>query len=525
MSNIKPTILIVIDGFGITIPSEGNAITLAKKPVLDSLIAKYPSATIQASGETVGLPWGEMGNSEVGHLNIGAGRVMYQDLPRIEKAIADKSFFSNDKFLKIVELIKERGSSLHIMGLTSSGGVHSHINHLYALLEFAKQHRLKKVFVHCFLDGRDVPSDSGIDFISSLNKRMKKLRVGKIASMSGRYYAMDRDDNWIRIQKTYEAMVLGKGESSEDPIKAIETSYQKKVFDSEFVPIFIIKKRKPIGLIEENDVCINFDYRSDRARQISQVFTDQDFKQFERKKDFTNLYFVSMTDYGLDTNIHPAFPIKQVPNTLGEVISKNNLKQLRIAETEKYAHVTMFFNAGIIDPCPGEDRLLIPSPAVDSYDQQPEMSIYQVTEKLLSVIHNYHFVLLNFANPDMLGHTGNIKATVSGIQFMDECLGKIVNKVLALDGQVIITADHGNADVMLNLQTGKVVKDHTINPVPIILVSKKMETNGGTNEKNIEGLSIKTPAGVLSDVTTTTLDLMEIQKPEEMTGISLVNLI
>ena len=525
MAKIKPLVLIVMDGFGVTIPSEGNAVSIAKKPVFDNLINNYPSATVQASGEMVGLPWGEVGNSEVGHMNIGAGRVMYQDLPRIDKSIVDGSFYKNDKILEAVEHVKKNKSSLHIMGLTSSGGIHSHINHLFALLKLAKKNRLKNVFVHCFMDGRDVPQDSGIDYIKDLQKKMKKLRVGKIASMSGRFYAMDRDENWDRIKKAYDVMVSGQGESRTDPVNALEYSYEKNIFDNKFEPVFFTKKGKPIGLIGENDACINFDYRSDRARLISQVFIDKEFNEFDRKKDFKNLHFVSLTDYGIRDFPNIAYPVQKVSNSLGKVISDNGLKQLRIAETEKYAHVTMFFNGGVIDPFPGEERQLIPSPAVESYDQIPEMSVRQVTDRLISVIGNYDFVLLNFANPDMLGHTGNISATVQGLQIMDECIGRIVKKVFSLDGKLIITADHGNADVMLNLQSGKVVKDHTVNPVPVILASKDLKRNNPPSNNTIEELSIKTPAGVLSDVAVSALDMMDLKKPNEMTGISLVDLI
>jgi 2,3-bisphosphoglycerate-independent phosphoglycerate mutase len=439
--------------------------------------------------------------------------------------VADGTFFENEKFLDAVEYLKKNKSSLHIMGLTSSGGVHSHINHLFSLLEFAKKNRLKKVFVHCFMDGRDVPSDSGIDFIRELQKKLKKLRIGKIASMSGRFFAMDRDENWDRVEKAYKVMALGEGNSTEDPVKAIQNSYQNKVYDDQFEPVYIGKKGKPIALIGNKDVCINFDYRSDRARQISMVFADKNFDDFDLKKNFQDLKYITLTDYGLGDRVEIAFPVQKIINSLGEVISKNNLTQLRIAETEKYAHVTMFFNGGIIDPFPGEYRQLIPSPAVESYDLKPEMSAYEVTDRLLSQIEKYDFVLLNFANPDMLGHTGNILATTKGLSSMDECLGKIVKKVLAMEGQLIITADHGNADVMLNLQTEEIVKDHTVNPVPIILVSEALRSKNNTQTKSMDELSLMTPAGVLADVTTTALHMMGINKPAEMTGISLADVI
>lgn len=520
----KPVVIAVLDGYGITLPSKGNAVYLAKKPVIDSLIKHYPCATIQASGELVGLPWGEMGNSEVGHMNIGAGRVMYQDMPKIDKAIVDGSFFDNEKLLRAINHVKKNKSNLHVMGLLSSGGVHSHIRHLYAIMQMAKKHKVKDLFIHAFMDGRDVPPRSGIDFVNELQNKMKKLRIGKIASLSGRYWAMDRDENWDRIQKAFMVMVNGEGETCNSPVKALEDSYKRGIDDENFIPTIVLYKNKPTSLISNNDAVIHFDYRSDRARQMVQAFVNPEFNEFNRKKSFNNLEFVTLTDYGVGYPVDIAYPVEEVPNSLGEIISKNNMKQLRIAETEKFIHVSMFFNCGKIDPFPREDRLLIPSPDVKSYDLKPEMSAYEITEKLLPVLANYDFVLINFANPDMVGHTGIIPAAAKGIEAVDACLGKIIKKVLSIDGSLIITADHGNADVMLNLQTGEVVRDHTTNPVPLILVSNDMRKNISSNSK-VADLSLEVPVGVLADVAVTALDMMKIVKPPEMTGISLSSVI
>ena len=519
MSGPKPIILIILDGYGITLPSKGNAISQARKPVIDDLVKHYPHTIIEASGELVGLPWGEFGNSEVGHMNLGAGRVMYQDLPRIDQAVKNGTFFSNEALQKAVSRVKKNNSALHLMGLVSPGGVHSHVRHLYALLELAKKEGLKDVFIHAFLDGRDMPSQAGLDSVKELEAQIKKIGVGEIASVSGRYWAMDRDQHWERVRPVFEAMVKGMGESTDSVTEAIENSYKRKVFDEKFTPTVIVKGDKPVATIDNQDAVIFFNYRSDRAGQLTSILADPAFSGFERGKDLDGLLLATLTNYGVKAPVEVAFPVQEVPNSLGEVLAGQNLKQLRISETEKYAHVTLFFNCGRTDPFPSEDRQPIPSPAVKSYAEKPAMSAPEVTDKLLGVVGNYDFSLLNFANPDMVGHTGDIPATVKAVETVDQCLGKIVKKVLSLDGTLIVTADHGNADVMLNLQTGEVVKDHSINPVPFILVNNERRVEGSGNDNT--DLSALTPVGVLADVAPTILDLMGIAKPEEMTGMSL----
>ncbi|MBU1178254.1 2,3-bisphosphoglycerate-independent phosphoglycerate mutase [Patescibacteria group bacterium] len=518
MKATKPVTLVILDGYGITLPSRGNAVSLAQKPVIDDLVKHYPHTLLEASGEVVGLPWGEFGNSEVGHMNIGAGRVVYQNLPRIDKAIQDGSFFSNEVLQEAVKRVKEKGSRLHLMGLVSPGGVHSHLRHLYALLELAYKEGLPEIYIHAFLDGRDMPPQSGLEIIQELEAKMKELGVGKIASVSGRYYGMDRDENWNRVKKAYDVIVTGRGPTADSAVAAIEKSYGQKVYDEEFEPVMIAGGQT----IGDDDAIIHFNYRSDRGRQLTQIFVDPEFSGFERGQDFSNLYFVTFTDFGLPTllPVHIAFPLEKIKNSLGEVLSQQRLKQLRIAETEKYAHVTIFFNCGQMDPFAGEDRQLIPSPGVKSYAEKPEMSAYEVTDKFLEKISGYDFALLNFANADMVGHTGDIPAATKAIEAVDKCLGKIVNKVQSLGGALIVTADHGNADVMLNLQTGEVMKEHTVNPVPCIIVDESKRSEHLAADNRVD-LSTNTPTGVLSDVAPTVLDLMGVDRPEEMTGMSL----
>lgn len=518
MSKIKPTTLIVLDGFGIAPEHPGNAVARAKKPFFDSLIKDYPHALLQASGEEVGLPKFEFGNSEVGHMNLGSGRVMYQELPKIDKAIQDKSFFSNKVLLDAIKHVKDNNSSLHLMGLTSPGGVHSHIRHLYSLLELAKKEKIKKVYIHAFTDGRDTPKDSARDFILELEQKIKKLRVGKIATIMGRFWALDRDNHWDRIEKAYNAMVKGRGNEYKKVKEAVEDSYNKGVYDEELEPVVI---KGVGGKISANDAVIFFDYRSDRAKQITRALTSPEFDGFNRDL-IPNLYFACFTKYDEGLPVKIVFPKNKIDNILGEVVSKLGLKQLRIAETEKYAHVTVFFNCGTIDPFSGEERVLIQSPQVDSYDKKPEMSAYEVTDKVLADIEKgeHDFTLINYANPDMVGHTGNVEAAIKGIEAVDKCLSKVVPKILEKDSNIIITADHGNADVMINLITGEVNKEHTVNPVPFIVVSRDQKGKGKE-----EDLSLLTPIGLLTDVTTTALALMGLEKPEEMTGTNLLEYI
>jgi 2,3-bisphosphoglycerate-independent phosphoglycerate mutase len=526
----RPVVLIVLDGFGIAPLHPGNAVALSRKPVFDNLVRSYPHAIIHASGEEVGLPKFEVGNSEVGHMNLGSGRVMYQELPKIDKTIQDSSFFKKEAIQGAFNHVKENNSALHFLGLVSPGGVHSHVRHLYALLLQAKKEGIKNVFIHAFTDGRDAPRQSAIDFIAELSDQIKKIGIGKIATICGRFYAMDRDKRWPRVEEAYNAIVLGQGKKSKNALEAIKASYREKIYDEELKPIVLVENGKLVAQIKENDAAIFFNFRSDRAKQLTRALTSPSFDGF-KKELIPNLFFVTMTEYDKGLPVKVVFPTEKTKNILGEAISRAGLKQLRIAETEKYAHVTVFFNCGRIDHFPGEDRILVPSPQVSSYDKKPEMSAHIITEKLLQQLlqNKYDFILINFANPDMVGHTGVIPAAIKGIEAVDMCLGKIINQVLRLGGACIVTADHGNADVMINLITGEVDKEHTTNPVPFIVVSRDREKY--TKEEGPMGpggevdLSLISPMGVLSDVSTSILDLLGIIKPKEMTGVSLLDYI
>ena len=509
----KPTALIILDGFGINEATEGNAIKAAKTPNLDKYFASYPNTLLDASGMAVGLPDGQMGNSEVGHTNIGAGRVVYQELTRITKSISDGDFFENETLLGAVENCKKNGSALHFIGLLSDGGVHSHIEHLFGLIDMAKKNGLTKVFVHAILDGRDVSPTSGVTYLKALQEKLS-LSVGKIATVSGRYYAMDRDNNWNRVVKAYNAMVNGEGVFSDDIIKTVEASYITKdengalITDEFVIPTVVTENGAPVAKIGANDSVVCFNFRPDRAREITRSFVDADFTGFDRT--FFPLYYVCMTQYDAAMpNVHIAFRPQVLENTFGEYISKLGLKQLRIAETEKYAHVTFFFNGGVENVYEGEDRKLIPSPKVATYDMQPEMSAYLVADACVELINEnkYDCIILNFANCDMVGHTGVFDAAVKAVEAVDECLGKVVSEILARDGKVLITADHGNADKMFDPETKDIFTAHTTNPVPLIIL--------GAGE-----LSLK--RGKLCDLTPTMLDLMNIKKPEEMTGESVI---
>ena len=506
----KPTVLLILDGYGERKEKEGNAIALAKTPVMDRLKKDFPYVEGQASGLFVGLPDGQMGNSEVGHMNMGAGRIVYQELTRITKAIQDGTFFSNPALKAAVEHCKKEHSALHLMGLVSSGGVHSHIDHIYGLLELAKREGLEKVYLHAFLDGRDTPPDSGKGFLQAVEKKMQELGVGEIASISGRYYAMDRDKNYDRVEKAYRAMVDGVGETASSVEEAMDASYAKKVYDEFVLPTVILKEGKA-HKIEDGDAAIFFNFRPDRAREICHCFCDDSFSFFnrgERKK----VFFVCFTDYDPTIpNKEIAFLKEEIHNTLGEVVSNLDKTQLRIAETEKYAHVTFFFNGGKEEPYKNEDRILVPSPKeVPTYDLKPEMSCYIVTEKLTEAIQSgkYDLVVANFANPDMVGHTGVLPAAIKAIEVVDECLGKVVESVQSVHGNLFVLADHGNADVMIDKKTGEPYTAHTTNPVPFILVSEE-------DYRLREG-------GCLADVAPTLLELMGIPQPKEMTGKSLL---
>lgn len=506
----KPVMLMILDGFGIAEKSEGNAVALANKPNFDRLVKEYPHTQLQASGMAVGLPEGQMGNSEVGHLNIGSGRIVYQELTRITKSIEDGDFFENEALMKAMKNAKENNASLHLMGLLSDGGVHSHIGHLKGLLEFAKKEGLQKVYVHAFMDGRDVPPSSGKDFIVKAEEMMKEVGVGQIATVSGRYYAMDRDNRWERVQLAYNAIVLGEGEKASSAVEAIENSYHDEKTDEFVIPCVIEEDGHPTATIKNGDSVVFFNFRPDRARELTRAINDKEFAGF--KRETLNLTFVTMTQYDKTLEgVNIAFKPQTLVNTLGEYVSSKGLKQLRIAETEKYAHVTFFFNGGVEKENPGEERKVIPSPKVATYDLKPEMSAYEVTDELLNRLDQdkYDMIILNFANPDMVGHTGVVQAAVKAIEAVDECLGKIVDKVLEKDGTVFVTADHGNAETEIDFSTGNPFSAHTTNPVPFVWVSN-----------NINGRTLK--SGKLADIAPTMLNVMNLEVPKEMTGECLI---
>jgi len=510
MDNKKVTMLMILDGYGINEKTEGNAVKLANTPNLDEIFSKNPNTIIHTSGSDVGLPDGQMGNSEVGHTNIGAGRIVYQDLAKITKSIEDGDFFSCPEFVKAIENCKKNNSKLHLMGLLSDGGVHSHNRHLYGLLEMAKRKDFENVFIHCFMDGRDTPPASGEAYITDLEQKISEKGVGKIATISGRFYSMDRDKRWNRIELSYKAMVEGEGEKSNSAIQAVEESYQREEFDEFIKPIVITGSNgEPVATIEENDSIIFFNFRPDRAREITRSIVDPDFDGFERKK-FFNTYFVCMTPYDETMpNVEVAFKKEEIKNTFGEIVSKNNLTQLRIAETEKYAHVTFFFNGGKETQYEGEDRILIPSPKVETYDMKPEMSAEEVTENVVNAINSgkYDTIILNYANPDMVGHTGNLEAAIKALETLDGCVARVVDAIEKNGGVLLITADHGNCEQMIDYKTGEPHTAHTTNPVPLTMV-------GRPNRKLKEGR--------LADLAPTMLDLMGLDKPEEMIGESLL---
>ncbi|MBT6068029.1 2,3-bisphosphoglycerate-independent phosphoglycerate mutase [bacterium] len=520
----KPVVLVVLDGYGIKPPSKANAITQAVKPNLDKWYTTYPVMLLQAAGESVGLNWGEMGNSEVGHLSLGSGRIIYQSLPRITRSITDGKFFKNQKFIKAVKNCKDNDSALHLMGLVSPGGVHSHSDHLYALLEIAKSYKLNKVFVHVFLDGRDTEYNSGSRYVKELETKMKEIGVGKIATISGRYFAMDRDNNWDRIAKTFNALVMGESkETYATATKAIETSYNNKVYDEQFEPIVLTKKNEPVAKVNYKDSLIFFNFRSDRARELAKSFILPGFSKFERPDYFKNLYFVAMTEYEKDLPLNIAYPPKVITKSLGKVIADADLKQFHIAETEKYAHVTFFFNGGSEEAFSGEERAIIPSPKVISYDEKPEMSAPEVTSRLIKEIESdkHDFIVVNFANSDMVGHTGNLNATIKSIETLDNLIGQIVEAVQVKNGVTLITSDHGNAENLFNLQSGEIAKEHSKNPVPLYIIGNDFKDKivSGTAGKEIYEL---TASGVLADVAPTILKIMGLKKPTEMTGRSLI---
>ncbi len=507
----KPTVLMILDGYGLNDNCEHNAVCEAKTPVMDQLMKDYPFVKGEASGMAVGLPEGQMGNSEVGHLNMGAGRIVYQELTRITKEIQDGDFFKNEALLTAVNNAKEHDSALHLFGLLSDGGVHSHNTHLYGLLELAKREGLTKVFVHCFLDGRDTPPASGKDFIQALNDEMEKIGVGQIASVMGRYYAMDRDNRWDRVEKAYNAMTKGEGVQAECAVCAVKESYENDVTDEFVVPTVVVKDGQPVGRIQDGDSIIFFNFRPDRAREITRAFCDDEFTGFAREKKL-DVTYVCFTDY--DETIQNkivAFHKVSISNTFGEFLAAHNMTQARIAETEKYAHVTFFFNGGVEEPNKGEDRILVKSPKVATYDLKPEMSAYEVCDKLVEAIKSgkYDVIIINFANPDMVGHTGVENAAIKAIEAVDECVGKAVAAIKEVDGQMFICADHGNAEQLVDYKTGEPFTAHTTNPVPFLLV-------------NADPAYSLREGGCLADIAPTLIELMGMEQPAEMTGKSLL---
>ena len=502
----SPVALIIMDGYGLNKTTEGNAVAAAKKPNLDKYFAEYPNSQLSASGLDVGLPDGQMGNSEVGHTNIGAGRVVYQMLVKISKDIENGKIYDNKPLSDAMAACKANGTSLHLIGLLSNGGVHSHNEHLYGLLEMAKKQGLDKVYIHCFLDGRDVPPTSGADFMQQLVDETKKIGVGSVATVMGRFYAMDRDNAWDRVEKAFDAMTLGEGVQESDPVDAIKNSYANDVTDEFVIPAVTDKN----GMIKDGDSVICFNFRPDRARQITRAFVDPDFCGFERKCGFMKLNYVCMAQYDAEMpNVTVAYPPEQLHMTFGEYISEKGLTQLRIAETQKYAHVTFFFNGGEEKQFPGEERILIKSPDVETFDMKPEMSAYEVADAVVDAINSDKFdvIILNYANCDMVGHTGVFDAAVQAVEAVDECVGKTVDAILAKGGKVIITADHGNADCLIDPETKAVFTAHTTSPVPMIVV--------GAGD-------IKVKNGRLCDLCPTMLELMGLEQPSEMTGESLI---
>ena len=512
-----PYAIIIMDGYGLNSEEAGNAIFMDGSKNVNELRAKYPSARLGASGLSVGLPDGQMGNSEVGHLNMGAGRIVYQDLTKITKAIEDGDFFTNEALVSAMDDATAKGKKLHLWGLLSDGGVHSHLTHLFALLEMAKKRGVPQTYVHCFMDGRDVSPTSGAGFVKELQDKMKRLGYGKIASVSGRYYSMDRANNWDRVEKSYDMLTIGNGVQANCPYEALQASYKAGVTDEFVLPTNIVENGKPVALVEKGDSVIFFNFRPDRAREITRAVSQKEFTvpkgtAFERKTGWLHPVYVCFTVYDAAFGgVEIAFPKTVLTNTLGEYLAKLGKKQLRIAETERYAHVTFFFNGGVEEPNPGETRVLINSPKVATYDLQPEMSAYEVTDRVLQELKSgeYDVMILNFANCDMVGHTGVIPAAVKAVHTVDECVKRVVDQILSMSGSAILTADHGNADKMLD-KDGSPFTAHTTNPVPVVLISEKYKN------------AVLRKDGVLADIAPTLLEVMGLPVPNEMTGKSLI---
>lgn len=507
----KPTVLMILDGYGLNDKVQGNAVAEGKTPVMDKLMAECPFVKGYASGMAVGLPDGQMGNSEVGHLNMGAGRIVYQELTRITKEIQDGDFFKNEALLTAVRNAKEKGTALHMFGLLSDGGVHSHNTHVYGLLELAKREGLEKVYVHCFLDGRDTPPASGKSYVQQLIDEMKKIGVGEVATVMGRYYAMDRDNRWDRVELAYNAMVEGKGEKAADGVSAVQQSYDNGKNDEFVMPTVVEKDGSPVATIKDNDSVIFFNFRPDRAREITRAFCMNEFDGFKREKRL-ELTYLCFTEYDETIpNKIVAFHKVAITNTFGEFLAANGKTQARIAETEKYAHVTFFFNGGVEEPNTGEERILVKSPKVATYDLKPEMSAYEVCDKLVEAVKSdkYDVIIINFANPDMVGHTGIENAAIQAIEAIDSCVGRVVDALKEVDGQMFICADHGNAEQLVDYQTGDPFTAHTTNPVPFILV-------------NYDPAYTLKEDGCLADIAPTMIEMMGLKQPEEMTGKSLL---
>ncbi|NDL66197.1 2,3-bisphosphoglycerate-independent phosphoglycerate mutase [Anaerotalea alkaliphila] len=510
--NKKPTVLMILDGFGLNQRIEANAAKLSASPNIDRILNHYPFVQGHASGMAVGLPEGQMGNSEVGHLNIGAGRIVYQELTKITKSILDGDFFDNKALAGAVDHCLEKGTALHLYGLLSDGGVHSHNTHLYALLELAKKKGLEKVYVHCFLDGRDTPPASGKSFVEELEAKIQEIGVGRIATVMGRYYAMDRDNRWDRVKLAYEAMVLGQGVQADDAVAGVQASYDAGSNDEFVKPLVVQENGAPVARIAEGDAIIFYNFRPDRAREITRVFLDQEFKGFERAKGYFPVHYVGFTNYDITIqNLGVAFEKDSLEKTLGEYLSEQGMTQLRLAETEKYAHVTFFFNGGVEEPYKGEDRILIASPMVATYDLQPEMSAFGVLEALVKAIREkkHDLIVVNFANPDMVGHTGVETAAIQAVQAVDECVGEALEALVEAGGQMFVCADHGNIEQLLDYETRQPFTAHTTNPVPFVLVNAEQSLTLREN-------------GVLADIAPTLLDMMGVEIPRQMTGKSLL---
>ncbi|MBM3707032.1 MAG: 2,3-bisphosphoglycerate-independent phosphoglycerate mutase [Actinobacteria bacterium] len=519
----KPLCLIILDGWGINSERKGNAILIAKTPNMDRFYNIYPSTMLKSSGEAVGLPEGQMGNSEVGHLNIGAGRIVYQEFTRISKSIRDGDFFTNEALSAAVKNVKDNKSCLHLMGLVSDGGVHSHISHLKALIDLAYRNNIKNLYMHAFLDGRDVPPRSAVPYLLEIDEYLKMKAVGEIATVSGRYYAMDRDNRWDRVKKAYDTLVYREGEHFSSAEELVKKSYSKGIDDEFVVPATVKVCDEKCARVKTGDSLIFFNFRPDRARQITKSFIFKNFLDFDRKKNSPEAFFVCMTQYNKDFTAPVAFPPVLIRNTLGEVLSANGMRQLRIAETEKYAHVTFFFNGGVEKANPGEDRILIPSPKIATYDLKPEMSAHEVTDKVLEKINEkiYDAIILNYANPDMVGHTGFLDAAVKAVETVDFCLGKVIAKLDEVGGTGIITADHGNIEEMIDCKTASPITAHTTSLVPFIICSadiKSLRGQGVKMNKKCDTYDL----GALCDIAPTALELLLLEKPAEMTGESLI---